>query len=210
MDGKRRGKNMMSRVQLEVFHLNTPARASDIVVLAKVELEEMRLAGFDKGYAAGWDDATTAVNTDRSAVECEVARNLQSLAFTFQEARMHLLRGLKPLLTTMMGRLLPQMGQELLCERILETLLPKAEYILESPAHIHVNSKTRRALEGLLAKAKGLTLKVVEDPALSDGQVFIRFHDGEETLIDMDRAVSQIMTVVNSFFDQSLQERKHG
>jgi flagellar biosynthesis/type III secretory pathway protein FliH len=201
---------MMTRVQLEVFHMNTPARASDIVVLGKVELEEMRLAGFDKGYAAGWDDATTAVNTDRSAVEAEVARNLQALAFTFQEARVHLLRGLKPLLTTMMGRLLPQLGQDLLCEHILETILPRAGQILEAPVNIHVNPNTRRSLEKLQAKAKGLALKVVEDTALSDGQVFIRFQDGEETLIDMDRAVSQIMAVVNSFFDQSLQERKHG
>jgi hypothetical protein len=57
---------MMSRVQLEVFQLAVPTPASDIVVLGKVELEETRLAAFDKGYAAGWDDSTVAIHTDLS------------------------------------------------------------------------------------------------------------------------------------------------
>ena len=135
---------MMSRVQLEVFHLAAPTPASDIVVLGKVELEETRLAAFDKGYAAGWDDATTATNTDRSKVEDEVARNLQALGFTFQEARMHLLRGLRPLLTTMMGRLLPALGRDLLADHILDILMPRAEAVLEAPVRIHVNPRTDR------------------------------------------------------------------
>ncbi len=201
---------MMSRVQLEVFHLAAPTPASDIVVLGKVELEETRLAAFDKGYAAGWDDATTATNTDRSKVEDEVARNLQALGFTFQEARMHLLRGLRPLLTTMMGRLLPALGRDLLADHILDILMPRAEAVLEAPVRVHVNPRTRRHLESLAIKAKGLTLKVIEEAGLPDGQVFLRFENGDETLIDTDRAVQQIMTVVHSFFDQAEQERKHG
>ncbi|MFM2389215.1 MAG: hypothetical protein RLZZ437_770 [Pseudomonadota bacterium] len=201
---------MMTRVQLEVFHLATPTPASDIVVLGKIELEETRLASFDKGYAAGWDDASTAIITDRSKVEDEVARNLQALGFTFQEARMHLLRGLRPLLTTMMGRLLPEIGRELLCEHILDVLMPKAEAALETPVRVHVNPRGSRYLGGLLDKAKGLSLKIVEEADLPDGQVFLRFEDGTETLIDMDRAVQQILAVVRSFFDQSELERQHG
>jgi flagellar assembly protein FliH len=201
---------MMSRVQLEVFHLAAPTPASDIVVLGKVELEETRLAAFDKGYAAGWDDATVAVHSDRSKAEDEVARNLQSLGFTFQEARIHLLRGLKPLLTTMMGRLLPVMGRDLLNDHILEVLLPRAEAVLEAPVRIHVNPRSRRYLDGLAVKAKGLSYKVVEEADLPDGQVFLRFDNGDETLIDVDRAVHQIMAVINKFFEQTEQERQHG
>lgn len=201
---------MMSRVQLEVFHLAAPTPASDIVVLGKVELEETRLAAFDKGYAAGWDDATTATNSDRCKIEDEVARNLQALGFTFQEARMHLLRGLRPLLTTMMGRLLPALGRDLLSDHILDILLPRAEAVLEAPVRIHVNPKSRRHLEGLANNAKGLSLKVVEESGLPDGQVFLRFENGDETLIDTDRAIQQIMAVVHSFFEHAEQERKHG
>ncbi len=201
---------MMSRVQLEVFHLAAPTPASDIVVLGKVELEETRLAAFDKGYAAGWDDASIAVKTDRSRIEEEVARNLQALGFTFQEARMHLLRGLRPLLGTMIGRLLPALSRELLNQHILDALMPHAETVLETPARLHVNARSLRYVEGVSVKAKGLNLKIVEDDALSDGQVFLRFDDGRETLIDLDRAIQQILDVVNAFFDRSEQERKHG
>jgi flagellar biosynthesis/type III secretory pathway protein FliH len=201
---------MMSRVQLEVFQLAVPTPASDIVVLGKVELEETRLAAFDKGYAAGWDDATTASQTDRSRMEDEVARNLQALGFTFQEARMHLLRGLRPLLSMMIGRLLPEIGRDLLCEHILEALMPRAEALLEAPVNIHVNPVSRRHVESLAIKARGLSMRIVEDPALAEGQVYLRFAKGEETLIDLDRAVQQIMTVVNTFFEHAEQERKHG
>lgn len=201
---------MMTRVQLEVFHLTTPTPASDIVVLGKVELEETRLAAFDKGYAAGWDDATVAAQSDRSRMEEEVARNLQSLGFTFQEARMHLLRGLRPLLTAIISRLLPTLGRELLCDHILEVLMPRAEAALETPVDLHVHPKSRRHLEDFAAKAKGLAVNVVEDAALPEGQVYLRFANGEETLIDIDRAIQQIMVVVNSFFDYPEQERKHG
>jgi flagellar biosynthesis/type III secretory pathway protein FliH len=201
---------MMSRVQLEVFHLSTPTPASDIVVLGKVELEESRLAAFDKGYAAGWDDATTAAQTERSRIENEVTRNLQALGFTFQEARMHLLRGLRPLLSTMMGRLLPALSREILNEHILEALMPHAETALEAPAHLHVNARSTRHVEDLATKAKGLNIKIVVDDSLSDGQVFLRFDDGRETLIDLDRASQQILDVVNAFFDRSEQERKYG
>jgi flagellar biosynthesis/type III secretory pathway protein FliH len=102
------------------------------------------------------------------------------------------------------------MGQELLREHILDALMPNAEAILETPVSLHVSPRSLRFVEGLSAEAKGLKIKVVEDAALSDGQVFLRFDNGAETLIDMDRAVQQIMTVVNTFFDHNEQDRKYG
>jgi flagellar biosynthesis/type III secretory pathway protein FliH len=199
-----------SRVQLEVFHLATSTPASDIVVLGKVELEETRLAAFDKGYAAGWDDATVATQTDRSKAEDEVWRNLQALGFTFQEARMHLLQGLKPLLTTMMSRLLPALGRELLNEHILAALLPYAETTLEKPIRLHVNPRSVHFVDRVTSRANGLDLRITEDAALSEGQVFLRFENGDETQINLDRAVQQIMTVVTTFFDYPQENRKHG
>jgi hypothetical protein len=201
---------MMTRVQLEVFPLSAPTPASDIVVLGKVELEETRLAAFDKGYVAGWDDATVAAQSDRTKAEDEVARNLQALGFTFQEARMHLLRGLRPLLTTMMGRLLPDMGRAVLMDLILETILPRAEEALSAPVRLHINPRTRPYVEMLAVSAKGLSLRIVEDPDLVEGQVFMRFESGEETLVDIDRLVNQILNTVRNFFNQAEQERKHG
>jgi hypothetical protein len=201
---------MMSRVQLEVFHLASGMPASDIVVLGKMELEETRLSAFDKGYAAGWEDAQTALTSDRSRMEADVGRNLQGLGFTFQEARMHILRGLRPLLSAMMGRLLPEIARETLGELILEVLMPRAETALDTPVTIVTHPRARPFLAGLLEQAQGLPLTVVEDASVGQGQVFLRFQTGEETLIDLDRAIGQIMTTVRDFFAQTDEERAYG
>jgi hypothetical protein len=201
---------MMSRVQLEVFQLAVPTPASDIVVLGKMELEETRLSAFDKGYAAGWEDATAALTTDRSRMEAELGRNLQALGFTFQEARIHLLRGLKPLLTTMIGRLLPEIARETLCALILEQLMPRAEAALDTPVIILAHPRARPFLDGVLTQAQGLPLKIAEDADLPQGQVFLRFAGGDETLIDLDRAISQIMATVRDFFAHTDEERAYG
>ncbi len=201
---------MMSRVQLEVFHLATPTPASDIVVLGKLELEETRLSAFDKGYAAGWDDAASALATEQTRIEADASRNLQSLGFTFHEARVHLLRGLRPLLVTMMGRLLPDIARETLGELILDALMPQAVASVDAPAMILVHPRVRAHVDGLLTLAKGMPFQVVEDPDLEAGQVYLRFHTGDETLIDLDRAIAQIMATVRDFFDQPDQERQYG
>jgi hypothetical protein len=201
---------MMSRVQLEVFQLASPMPASDIVVLGKMELEETRLSAFDKGYAAGWEDATAALTTDRSRMEADLGRNLQALGFTFQEARIHLLRGLKPLLTTMIGRLLPEIARETLCALILEQLMPRAEAAVDAPVSIIAHPRARPFLEGVLTQAQGLPLKIIDDADLAQGQVFLRFGAGDETLIDLDRAIGQIMATVRDFFAQTDEERAYG
>ncbi len=201
---------MMSRVQLEVFHLASALPASDIVVLGKMELEETRLSAFDKGYAAGWEDAQTALTSDRSRMEADIGRNLQALGFTFQEARMHLLRGLRPLLSAMMGRLLPELARETLGELILDVLMPRAEVTLDAPVTIVIHPRARPFLTGLLEQARGLPLTLVDDVGIGQGQVFLRFQSGEETLIDLDRAIAQIMTAVRDFFAQTDEERAYG
>ncbi len=201
---------MMSRVQLEVFHLASGMPASDIVVLGKMELEETRLSAFDKGYAAGWEDAQAALTNDRSRMEADVSRNLQGLGFTFQEARMHILRGLRPLLSAMIGRLLPEIARETLGELVLDVLMPHAEAALDAPITIVTHPRARPFLNGLVEQAQGLPLTLVEDASVGQGQVFLRFQSGEETMIDLDRAIAKIMTTVHDFFAQTDEERAYG
>jgi hypothetical protein len=210
MDGKRRGKNMMSRVQLEVFHLASQTPASDIVVLGKLELEETRLSAFDKGYAAGWEDAAEAVTTEKTRLEAEVGRNVQSLGFTFEEVRTHVLHGLRPFLSALLERLLPPIAKETLAQFILDTLSPYAEAAVDHPVRIFIHPRARLYIEQMMKSAARLPFKIVEDSDLGEGQVYLRFESGEETMIDLDRAIAQIMTAVQNFFDQTDQERRYG
>jgi hypothetical protein len=53
-------------------------------------VEEAKVASFEQGYKAGWDDAVAAQSEDQTRIRADLARNLQSLSFTYQEARSHM------------------------------------------------------------------------------------------------------------------------
>ena len=61
-------------------------------------LEEERLKSFDKGYRAGWDDSSAALSKEQSQISTELASNLQSLSFTYHEARNAVLGEMESLL----------------------------------------------------------------------------------------------------------------
>ena len=68
-------------------------------------VEEAKVASFEQGYSAGWDDAVAAQQGDQGRIRADLARNLQSLSFTFQDARSHVLQSIKPLILEMVNRL---------------------------------------------------------------------------------------------------------
>lgn len=196
-------------LRLEVFETEQSASGGKTVVLDTMYLEETRLAAYDSGYSAGWEDAAAAQSSDQTRVQADLARNLQGLSFTFHEARQHVLRALQPLMSEMVGRLLPALGRETLPQMVLEVLMPMAENLADTPITLVLNPATRPAVEALLEQATGLPLIVTEEPSLSEGQVYLKF-GGIETQINLDRATAEISAAVRGFFDIPEQEKKYG
>lgn len=198
----------MRALKLEVF--DTGERpASATVVMQGADLDEARLAAYEQGFTAGWDDATAAASDDQSRMRTELGRNLQALSFTFHEARTHVLRALAPLLEEMTGHLLPDLARATLAPLVLETLMPLAETLAETPVTIVLNPAARPAVEALLQEAAGLPFTLRDEPTLGEGQVYLRFGDSE-TRIDLDRAIEEITAAVRGFYELTHQERKHG
>jgi flagellar biosynthesis/type III secretory pathway protein FliH len=83
-------------------------------------VEEAKVASFEQGYSAGWDDAVAAQQGDQTRIRADLARNLQSLSFTFQDARSHVLQAIRPLILQMVNRLLPEVAREALAPTVLE------------------------------------------------------------------------------------------
>jgi len=200
----------MPPLKLEVF-LTEPkdAPTPSVVVTDETAIEETKLAAYEQGYTAGWDDAAAAQLEEQGKIKADLARNLQSLGFTFQEARQHVLKALEPLLSEMTGRLLPEMAREALAPMILETLMPMAEDLADAPITILLNPAVRDAVEALLAQATGLPMTIVEEPSLAESQVYLRLGTAE-TRVDLGRATADIATAVRSFFDLNEEERRHG
>ncbi|MDT8857972.1 flagellar biosynthesis protein [Paracoccaceae bacterium Fryx2] len=198
----------MPLLKLEVFETSDQSEKTTVVTDMNA-LEEARLAAYEQGYTAGWDDANAAQSDDQSRMRADLARNIQSLAFTWHEARVHVLRAVEPLLQDVVGRLLPEMAREALAPVVLETLMPLAEQMAEAPVTLVLNPAARPAVEALLEQATGLPLKLLEEPTLGEGQVYLRLGD-TETRIDLDRATAEITAAVRSFFDLAEKDSHHG
>ena len=200
---------MMSRIRLEVFPNDDPVNPDDVVIISKTQLEDIRLIAFDKGYAAGWDDAVGAQNDDAARLKSEVARSVQAMAFGFQEARAHLLKSLAPLIAAMVGKLLPDVARASLGPIVLDQLMPMAEVLTDTPVTILLHPRARENIEALLLGAPGLPVTLVEDRNLGEGQVYLKSPE-VETLIDLDRATADITAAIRGFFELTQEDRHYG
>lgn len=187
-------------LKLEVFETADRPKRADTVVLDLSALDEAKLASFDTGYRAGWDDAAAAQTDDQSKISADLGRNLQSLGFTYQEARAHVLKAVEPLLLEIVGKLLPELARSTLAPMLLETLTPLAEGLADAPITLVVNPAARPAVEALLEQVTGLPLTIVDEPTLGEGQAWLRL-GATETHVDLDSATEKIAAAVRSFFD---------
>lgn len=191
-------------LKLEVFDFDrtgVPGQAAT-VVLDTVALEDAKLAAYDSGYSAGWEDAAAAQSQDRTRISADLARNLQSLSFTYHEARAHVLKAVDPLLREVVGRILPMIARESLAPQVLEALMPLAEGLVETPITLVLNPAARAAVEEVLGRARDLPLILQEEPSLGEGQVYLKLGDVERE-VNLDRAVAEITAAVRGFFDLS-------
>jgi flagellar biosynthesis/type III secretory pathway protein FliH len=190
----------MPALRLEVFDTAPASDGSLQPLVEQTAVEEAKVASFEQGYSAGWDDAAAAQQGDQSRMSADLARNLQSLSFTFQDARSHVLQAIRPLILEIVGRLLPEVAREALAPTVLEALMPMADDLSDAPLTLVLNPVVRPQVEGLIAQATGLPMVIEEEPSLSEGQVYIRFGTAE-TKVDLDQVTSDIATAVRAFFN---------
>lgn len=190
----------MPALRLEVFDTVIAADGSPQAMVEVTAVEEAKVTSFEQGYSAGWDDAVAAQQGDQTRIRADLARNLQSLAFTFQDARSHVLQAIRPLILEMTNRLLPEVARESLAPTVLEALTPLAEELADAPLTLVLNPAVRGQVEDLITQATGLPMVINEEPSLPEGQVYIRF--GEvETKVDLSQATADIAIAVRAFFN---------
>jgi flagellar biosynthesis/type III secretory pathway protein FliH len=199
----------MGFLRLEVFDTETASDGTELPLVQASAMEDAKIASFEQGYTAGWDDATAAQAGDQMRITADLARNLQSLSFSYQEARNHVLQAIRPLIVEMTSRLLPEMAREALAPTVLETLMPMADEMADAPLTLVLNPAVRAQVEALLEQATGLPMTIEEEPSLSEGQVYIRF-GAVETKVDLGQATTDIANAVRAFFSLTQQEPSHG
>lgn len=167
-------------------------------VITDDALEEERLASFDSGYQAGWDDASAAHAAEQSHISSDFAQNLRALTFTYQDAHRHVLEKLKPLLTQMVEIILPVVAYDTLGNRLVFEVMQIAEIHPNQSIDLVVTPEGRTKLEMIELEIQPGLVHFIEDDSLSNGQVFLRFGNRERR-IDLDNLISDIKLAVGEF-----------
>lgn len=197
---------MAQRLQLEDF--GAPRRPH-IVSGGGGLSEEQRLAAFEQGYRDGWDDAVAAQNDQESKISTEFANNLRDLAFTFHEARVHVLNGVEPVIRDLVTKLLPKIGHEALPDLVWEHLSELMTSTAERPFQITVSPASRPALDRVLPTDPGFPLKIVEEPSLAEGQVYLAAGP-RELCVDIDGVLQGIAEMVDDHFSEPERKQAYG
>lgn len=196
--------NLEDFVTASALHAATGASGSPASALTEAD----RMAAYEQGYQAGWDDAARAEAEDQSRIGTEFARNLQELSFTFHEARAHVIQTMEPLLTEIVGTLLPALVAESLGDTVLQELQPLIEACADTPIDLAVAPESRPALERRLPEPALATVRITEEPSLAAGQVYLRMGRTERK-IDLSGAQDRIVQAIRALFAQNERILKH-
>lgn len=171
--------------------------------------EESRLAAFENGYKAGWDDASAAHNAEQAHISSDFSQNLQALNFTYQEAYGHVLGMLKPLLTQMVESILPSIAKETLGIRIVSEVMNITRDHSNIKIDLIMSPESRTKLQSLGLKDLQVLANLLEDNSLTDGQVFIKFGQ-EERSIDLDSLITDIDLIISEFIVDFERNSRYG
>ncbi|SPJ24655.1 hypothetical protein [Palleronia abyssalis] len=179
-------------LELEDFNLFVDTAVAPVEAFDGERLEAEKLESFDKGYTAGWDDATEAVQRDTESRSQVFDTRLEELSFTFHEARAHVMRGLSPLIEAIVKTALPRLLHETLGPRLIEAFEDMAGDL--SNPEIRVLTAKGEAAEVMraLGDKPRFPVEVLEEENLPEGVLQVRLGDkGRE--IDLG-AMEQVLT----------------
>ncbi|WP_343080489.1 flagellar biosynthesis protein [Ostreiculturibacter nitratireducens] len=189
-----------SRLRLEDFSAPETSDDGDRLQMTVTDREELRLAAFEKGYTAGWDDAVAAQENEGSRLRADLARNMLDLSFSYHEARIHVLRAMEPLLQEMVAKVLPAVARQSIGPIVLEALGPLAAEIADTPISVVLNPASLETVSSFLDPNGQIPLRFVEEANLGEGQVHLQFGD-TETRIDLDGVISAIGAAISAYFE---------
>lgn len=173
------------------------------------KLEEANLAAFENGYQAGWDDATTAHQNAHQNALSELSQTFQDMSFTYQEAFSRLIIAMRPVLTSIVTKLLPEAARGSLGAQIVAEVSDLLKSQGGDTCEIVVAPGTLEILEDIAERAPQLPFRFSADPALKKGQAFIR-NGSAEREINLDALQQSIADAIEAFLEQTERDLQHG
>jgi flagellar assembly protein FliH len=183
--------------------------APQLETLSAEAYETRRLEAFEEGYRAGWDDAAKAQAENEVRVQTDLARNLQEMSFTYQEAYARISRALEPIFERIAEALLPETARATLGAHVAEQLATLARNGAEGVAEVTVAPESEPAVAALLDANLPFPVRLRTDPMLTAGQAELGFGPSER-VVDLDAAIAEVAEAVLAYFQDEQTERHHG
>ncbi|XDA98496.1 ABC transporter ATP-binding protein [Sulfitobacter sp. LCG007] len=176
------------------------ATARDASVMHADAIEDEKLASFEAGYQAGWDDAIKAQTDERARMSSDFAQNLQEMSFSYHEAITKLSATMQPLLQEIVEKLLPTLARATLGAHVLEQLNEMLGRHAEGPIEIVVAQSNIEAVRGIVDGEFPEPFELSCEPGLGESQAFVRI-GATERQVDLDAVIAGISQAMQAVFD---------
>jgi flagellar assembly protein FliH len=170
--------------------------------------EAERLAAYESGYRSGWDDCLAADQDAMRRVGAELARNLADLGFTYHEARAQLLQETEALLDACFRTVLSRAAGPAVARRLADDVAELAAAALDLPVELVVSPGDAETVRALLP-ATTFPLALVEEPALAEGQAYLRFGQAER-VYDMRQLAQRLCEAITARTAAPAERMNHG
>lgn len=177
-------------------------------LMSEVALEDQRLASFEKGYSAGWEDAFAAQEQDQARIIGKLAENLGDLSFTYQEALSELTGSVQPVFQSLVDLVLPDIMARTFGQHIVEQLCEMVQERASGPASLIVPVGVGPSLSPILAQDMPMPVKITEDAKMDRGCAFLRLGTSER-VIDTTALLHSIRDSIDAFTSQTIEELKN-
>ncbi|MGJ8616822.1 MAG: hypothetical protein ACSHWS_08250 [Sulfitobacter sp.] len=169
------------------------------------DTEDAKLQSFEDGYQAGWEDAVKAHEDAKDRIATDFAQNLQDMSFTFHEAFAKLGLAMKPLLSQIVTKVLPELSDKSIAAHVLAQMTELMAERSENAIEIAVAPENLNALKEILRGQTNIPFEVKAEPALGEGQVYLRVNTDERE-INLEAVTAGMSDALDAFFQQIEQE----
>lgn len=172
-------------------------------------VEDIRLASFEQGYTAGWDDAIRVQTEDKSRVIAALAQHLEDFSFTYQEALMQMTLSVEPVFRALVEKVLPEVMMQGVGTQIVEQCVALSRDQVEQPVSLVVPMGAAAALKPILQKDLSMQVAIRESADIGPGQIQLRVGDSERE-IDSDLLLASLTDSVDAFYHTLTEDSLYG
>lgn len=172
------------------------------------QTEDTQAITYQQGFDAGFAAAQAAAAREQGRLQAELVQAISDLEFTYTEARGALTQSLGPLFEVIAQVILPHCVAAGWTGQIAAILQAATAGNLAAPLKVAVHPQQRQTIAAALETAYP-HLHITTDDSLGLHAAWIGVGE-QETLLDLDRTLSQIVAVLGAIDPQKTRLETHG